>query len=232
MSLINASHDSLPYIDRPLTPTTTSRVNALINAELDPSHATAPHPSLPHLPPPVFTDLIIAELDRVSKGLPFSGGVDASRYEPQSAPSSLSDKYTDDANADADADGNGKTTSTQDAAADEWHNALRQAYTTCTHLSNRVTNLTLLSSFGQNSWLIGNSQMEGVLAQLERELVALKEETELTNRERKRKQVDVQEELERLERRWKDGVGKVLEIEVASEMVFRETLERRRLGQS
>ncbi|KAF3932051.1 hypothetical protein ABW20_dc0104838 [Dactylellina cionopaga] len=216
MSLINASHDSLPYIDRPLTPTTTSRVHSLIQAELDPSHSTAPHPSLAPLPSPVFSDLITPEFDRISQNQPFTGGVDASRYEPQSAPAVV-------------VAANDASSSAQD---EEWRSALQQAYTTSTHLSNRVTNLTLLSSFGQNSWLIGNSQMEGVLGQLERELVALKEETEATNRERKRKQVEIADEMEGLERRWKDGVGKVLQIEVASEMVFRETLEKRRAGHS
>ncbi|EWC45212.1 hypothetical protein DRE_06100 [Drechslerella stenobrocha 248] len=207
MSLINASHDSLPYIDRPLSPSTTARAHTLIHAELDPAHSTTPHPSLPVLPAPAFSDLITAELERVAQNRRFEGGVDASRYEAIVAPA-------------------------PDSSHQQWRSAVQQAYATSTHLANRVTNLTLLSSFGQNSWLIGNSQMEGVLAQLERELVALKEETEVTNRERKRKQVDVQDEMERLERRWKDGVGKVLEIEVASEMIFRETLEMRRAGQS
>ncbi|KAK6336536.1 hypothetical protein TWF696_002086 [Orbilia brochopaga] len=207
MSLINASHDSLPYIDRPLTPSTTARAHALITTELDPAHTSTPHPSLPSLPDASFTALVAAELERVAQGRPFTGGVDASRYESQSTPSAQS-------------------------SDEEWRAALQSAYATSTHLANRVTNLTLLSSFGANSWLVGNAQMEGVLGQLEREVVALKEETEVTNRERKRRQVEVQEEMERLERRWKDGVGKVLEIEVASDMVFRETLAMRRAGQS
>ncbi|KAF3920857.1 hypothetical protein ABW21_db0203230 [Orbilia brochopaga] len=194
-------------IDRPLTPSTTARVHTLIQAELDPAHTATPHPSLPSLPDASFTPLVAVELERVAQGLPFAGGVDASRYESQATPSAQSSE-------------------------EEWRTALQTAYSTSTHLANRVTNLTLLSSFGANSWLIGNSQMEGVLGQLEREIVALKEETEATNRERKRRQVDVQDEMERLERRWKDGVGKVLEIEVASEMVFRETLAMRRAGQS
>lgn len=69
-----------------------------------------------------------------------------------------------------------------------------------------------------------------MLAALENELVSLKEETEGLNRERKRKQVEVQPELEYLEKKWQEGIGRVLEIEVASEMVFRDTLERRRAG--
>ncbi|KAK6513467.1 hypothetical protein TWF281_005090 [Arthrobotrys megalospora] len=209
MSLINASHDSLPYIDRPLTPTTTSRANALIAAELKlgGEDTTSPHPSLPSLPEPSFSPFIQTELERISNSLPFTGGIDASRYEPQSLPSSSSPSLEE-----------------------AYKQSLQTSYTTTTHLQNRLTNLTLLSNFGQNAWLISNSQAEGILSSLERELVSLKEETELLNRDRKRKQVEVQPELEMLERKWQEGVGKVLEIEVASEMVFRETLGRRRGG--
>ncbi|KAK6514346.1 hypothetical protein TWF506_008741 [Arthrobotrys conoides] len=218
MSLVNASHDSLPYIDRPLTPSTTSKATGLIAAELkqlqsqsqsqaDGGDGTSGlHPSIPPLPPSNFTPFVEQELERISKGLPFTGGVDASRYEPQSLPSSEKEE-------------------------EEYKTLLQTSYTTTTHLQTRLTNLTLLSNFGQNAWLISNSQTEGVLAGLERELVALKEETELLNRERKRKQVEVQPEMEYLEKKWKEGVGRVLEIEVASEMVFRETLEKRRGGQ-
>lgn len=202
MSLTNASHDSLPYIDRPLTPSTTSAATALIAAEL--SDTSIPHPSLPPLPSPNFTPFVQQELERISNSLPFTGGIDASRYEPQSLPSSPEEE--------------------------EYKKLLQTSYTTTTHLQNRLTNLTLLSNFGQNAWLISNSQTEGVLAALENELVSLKEETEGLNRERKRKQVEVQPELEYLEKKWQEGIGRVLEIEVASEMVFRDTLERRRAG--
>ncbi|EGX50659.1 hypothetical protein AOL_s00075g85 [Orbilia oligospora ATCC 24927] len=205
MSLTNASHDSLPYIDRPLTPSATSKATALIAAELKQSDTSALHPSLPTFPSPNFTPFVEQELERISKNIPFTDGVDASRYEPQSLPPSSSEE--------------------------EYKKLLQTSYATTTHLQNRLTNLTLLSNFGQNAWLISNSQTEGVLASLEHELVSLKEETEILNRERKRKQVEVQPEMEYLEKKWKDGVGRVLEIEVASEMVFRETLEKRRSGQ-
>ncbi|KAK6332614.1 hypothetical protein TWF730_004274 [Orbilia blumenaviensis] len=212
MSLTIASHDSLPYIDRPLTPTTTAKATALINAELTGQGVdttTTPHPSLPPLNPPTFTPFIQAELERISNSLPFTGGIDPSRYEPQTLLPSNEDAEGEEA---------------------EYRQKLQTSYTTTTHLQNRVTNLTLLSNFGQNAWLISNSQAEGVLAGLERELVSLKEETEALNRERKRRQVDAQPEMELLEKRWQEGVGKVLEVEVASEMVFRETLARRRGG--
>ncbi|KAK6339211.1 hypothetical protein TWF718_008634 [Orbilia javanica] len=203
MSLTNASHDSLPYIDRPLTPSITSKATALVAAEL--GDTSVPHPSLPQFPSPNFSPFVEQELERISNSLPFTGGIDASRYEPQSLPSSSQEE-------------------------DEYKKLLQTSYTTTTHLQNRLTNLTLLSNFGQNAWLISNSQTEGVLSSLEKELASLKEETEILNRERKRKQVEVQPELEYLERKWQEGVGRVLEIEVASEMLFRETLEKRRGG--
>ncbi|KAK6507167.1 hypothetical protein TWF481_005616 [Arthrobotrys musiformis] len=204
MSLTNASHDSLPYIDRPLTPSTTSKATALIAAEL--GDTKTPHHSLPPLPPPNFSPFVEQELERIEKSLPFTGGIDASRYEPL-------------------------TLAVQDGE-DEYKQKLQSSYATTTHLQHRVTNLTLLSNFGQNAWLISNSQTEGVLAGLETELKTLKEETEALNRERKRRQVEVQPEMEYLEKKWQESVGRVLEIEVASEMVFRETLERRRAGRA
>jgi len=188
-------------IDKPLTPETTSLITSLITAELPSDHLTTPHPLLPDLAASSLSPAIQAELDRVDSKIPLTA-IDTARYSQLSAP-------TD---------------------SDELPSALQQAFSTSTHLSNRVTNLTLLSTFGQNSWLIGNSQMEGVLAELERELENVKEETNEVNRERKRKQVEVKDELERLEKRWREGVSKVLEVEVASELVFRETLERRRAG--
>src|SRR5205814_7786951 len=133
---------------------------------------------------PKFSPLIAAELERISSGKAIKNGVDQLRYESQNPPSS-------------------------NAPLEDYRAALQRAYSTSPHLSNRVTNLTLLSTFGQNSWLIGNSQLEGILEGLERELAAVKEETDEVNRERKRRQMDVQEELQRLDRRWKDGVGKV-----------------------
>ncbi|KAI5808489.1 Pre-mRNA-splicing factor SPF27 [Peziza echinospora] len=100
------------------------------------------------------------------------------------------------------------------------------------HLTTRNTNLTLLSTFGKNAWLVHNDQLEGELARTERELLETKGVCEGVNKERKGMQVVAgsggQEELERLERRWREGVGRVLRTEVAAEEVRREVLRVRR----
>jgi len=57
----------------------------------------------------------------------------------------------------------------------------------------------------------------------------LKTDCEVTNKERKGAQKDVEAELKRLEDRWKKAVGRVLEVELASEGLRREILEKQRV---
>lgn len=56
----------------------------------------------------------------------------------------------------------------------------------------------------------------------------LKTECELVNKERKGLQKDVEPELRSLEEKWRKGIGRVLEVEVAAEKVRAEILSRRR----
>lgn len=56
----------------------------------------------------------------------------------------------------------------------------------------------------------------------------LKTECELVNKERKGLQKDVEPELRGLEEKWRRGIGRVLEVEVAAEKVRAEILNRRR----
>ena len=61
--------------------------------------------------------------------------------------------------------------------------------------------------------------------------MALRTEVEVCNKERKGVQVDVHGEMKRLEERWKKAVGRVLEVELATEGLRREILlERQRAG--
>ncbi|KAF8252814.1 hypothetical protein K440DRAFT_657980 [Wilcoxina mikolae CBS 423.85] len=203
MSLIIASHDSLPYIESAPTASELTTITSLITAELSPDASTTLHPSLPEAYEPRFTPLFHSELDRVSRGEPFSGGVDLSRYEPPTAPEDAS-------------------------SPSAWEPVLQSAYVSSSHLSTRLTNLSLLSEFGKNAWLIHNSQLEEILKKLEEELMNLRTDCEVTNKERKGAQKDVEVELKRLEDRWKKAVGRVLEVELASEGLRREILEKQR----
>ncbi|KAK0517417.1 hypothetical protein JMJ35_000572 [Cladonia borealis] len=100
MPLINPSHDSLPYIDRPPTPTSTAHAHTLIRSSLPPD-TTSPHPLLP--PSPLDTiphsPLIQLELARLSTTLtpPPLVGIDLSRYENRTLPPEGTELDTEEA---------------------------------------------------------------------------------------------------------------------------------------
>jgi pre-mRNA-splicing factor SPF27 len=175
----------------------------LIAAQLPNDHAANPHPSLAPLPDVIFSDMFRQEIARVAAGESRQEGIDTSRYEPPEEPSSESDEAT-------------------------LKQALRAAYVANTFLSDRHANLQLLDELGKNAWLIGNFQTEEVLQGLERELAGLKSEAELVNRARKTAQEQSKGELVTLQENWKRGVGKVLEIQVATNQLRQEILEHRR----
>lgn len=61
---------------------------------------------------------------------------------------------------------------------------------------------------------MGNSQLEDLLRGVEKELVEAREAVEGVNRERKGAQEGRRGEMEGLERGWRKGVGRVVEVEV------------------
>ncbi|KAL8800398.1 MAG: hypothetical protein Q9182_005200 [Xanthomendoza sp. 2 TL-2023] len=187
------SHDSLPYIDPPPPPTgphSLSAATTLLNSLLPPTHKTTPHPSLPPLlPPPPSTPLAQTEQTRIANKVPLTA-IDTTRYELPSTPTTGT-----------------ATLSTQ----------LKQAYTSSHYLRLRSQHLALLSSYGTNAWLIGNSQLEDILREIEKEVVDARAEVEDVNRGRKKMQEGSRGEMEGLERGWREGVGRVVEVEVAVE---------------
>ncbi|KAL8844583.1 MAG: hypothetical protein Q9176_001095 [Flavoplaca citrina] len=207
MPLTTASHDSLPYIDPPPLengPYSLSAATALINSLLPPSHTQTLHPSLPPLPPTNLTPLAQAEQDRIAAKEPLTG-IDLSRYELDSSnPSSPP-----------------PSTSTPDLQQKN----LQEAYTSSTYLHSRAQHLALLDKYGKNAWLVGNSQLEDLLRRTEKELAETRGEVERVNGERKRVQEGAKGEMEGLERGWREGVGKVVEVEIAVA-----DLEGRRMG--
>ena len=64
------------------------------------------------------------------------------------------------------------------------------------------------------------------------EIEAARIELEGVERERREKQASVQGEVESLERGWREGVGRLIEVLAAAEGVKGEILERRRMGAS
>lgn len=218
MPLTNAIHESLPYIDSEPSASERASALALILAEVEASssengsEATSSsettHPSLSSLPPQTFSPLILSELSRIESKEPITG-ISTAHYESQDAPS-LS------------------PSSPETLAA--WRAALQNAYTSQSHLSIRLSNLSLLETYGKNTWLESNRQLEDILRALERELEERKGEIDRVVIERKNAQEAVGGEVKGLEEGWRRGVGRVLETEVAAEGVRREVLERRRGG--
>jgi len=211
MSLTNAVHDSLPYIDAEPTPSERASALALIAAEVG-SEKIESHPSLPPPAPQHFSQLIGSELLRIENKQPLKA-IDLTRYEALEPP--ITSPHSDE-----------KSPETLIA----WREALQKAYTSQSYLVGRTTNLALLEKYGKNAWLIGNSQLEAVLRELERELAERKVEIDGVVIERKNAQEAVGGEVKGLEEAWKRGVGRVLETEVAAEGLRREILGRRREG--
>ena len=88
-------------------------------------------------------------------------------------------------------------------------------------------NLDLLEEFGKNAWLISNSQMEDILRNLEKELSQRRGEVENVNKARKAAQEGSKAELSGLEEMWRLGIGKIIEVEVATDGLKREMQDRR-----
>jgi pre-mRNA-splicing factor SPF27 len=93
-----------------------------------------------------------------------------------------------------------------------------------------MTQLGLLEKFGKNAWLVGNSQLEDILKDIETELADVRKQQEEVETLRRSQQESVQGEITTLEDTWKKGVGRVLETEVAAEGLKQQILERRREG--
>lgn len=136
------------------------------------------------------------------------GGMDVSRYEAPDNPAADTDE-------------------------DAWRQHLRSAYVSSTYLLGRQANLALLDEYGKNAWLVSNSQMEYILQELEQELDRVKSEIETVNKARKQAQEQSRGELLALEETWKSGIGKILEIQVATDNLRQLILEsRRKSGQA
>jgi pre-mRNA-splicing factor SPF27 len=143
------------------------------------------------------------EYTRLASKLPISG-ISTSRYEALTA------------------------SSTQDLP--EWQQTLAQAYTSQTYLSSRLTQLQRLETSGKEEWLASNETLVAILSRLEKELQGTKEGIDRVVLERQAAQEAVKGEIETLERSWKEGVGRVLETEVAAEELRGRVLEERRAG--
>lgn len=202
-------------IDTEVTPTQRTSILAQIAAARSPDASTTLHPSIPSSSPPSFSPLIEAELERVAQKAPLNG-IDLTPYESSAleAPTNTS-PHSDEKDPELLA---------------QWRTTLQRAYGLNTYLQGRYTNLSLLETYGKNAWLISNAQLEEELKSLTRELEVLKNEAENVEEGRRRRQEGVRAEMEGLDASWKNGVEKIVEVELAVEGLRREVLERKRAG--
>ena len=146
MPLIQSSVNALPFIDPAPSSEAFTSANALIQAELESEDSSTLHPSITAAREPRFSELVQGEHERILAGQPKQGGIDLSRYEASAleAPSNTS-PHSDEKSPELLA---------------KWRETLQRAYGLNTYLNGRVTNLSLLETYGKTAWLIGNSQLE------------------------------------------------------------------------
>ncbi|KAH0527743.1 hypothetical protein TsFJ059_002692 [Trichoderma semiorbis] len=205
MAVPPAYHESLPYIDPEPSSEALSAARALIAAEQ--STFSPPPPSSSSTPPqePKFSPAIAAELARIASSTP-SQPLDLSRYEAQELPPPPTKKSTRSKKS---------TTTTSSSSVEASRQPLSNAFISSSYLSSRAQNLSLLDSHGRNAWLLSNYHLEAELRSIERDLAATKRDMDLLNAARASRQNEVKGEMQGLEQNWREGVGRVLETEIA-----------------
>ena len=92
---------------------------------------------------------------------------------------------------------------------------LKHAYTALCYAQDRYENLTLLSEYGRNQWLIGNDNLEQDLKQLELEVENERRLIDTINAERRAQQSNVKTTFDYLESRWREGIRNVVDVNIA-----------------
>jgi pre-mRNA-splicing factor SPF27 len=201
-------------VDAPLSDAERNAIVSQIHAERPSDHAAALHPKVSTSYEPKFSAAVEAEHDRLSKGLerPPGSGIDLTRYDNVEPPKQTT-PHSDEDKPDQ---------------VQQWRSALQKAYTNSAYISGRLTNLSLLETYGKNAWLIGNNQLETLLKDLEKDFAEAKRELERVEQERKTRQEYVQGEMMMLEQSWKKGVRSVVEVQIATEELRQQVLEKKR----
>ncbi|KAI0252636.1 breast carcinoma amplified sequence 2 [Lactifluus subvellereus] len=184
--------DSLPYYDNDLEihPILREKVQHELAVETQKIQQETLHPLVP---PPlelfVNNPLLAAELGRVAARQPLAA-IDTSRYQ--------------------------LTSSSTPSSHEEWKSALDGAYVQLEHQRIRHNNLALLQQYGSNAWRIHNYLLETDTNKSEKLLEELKEQTTRLNRDRKKSQTRLGDQLTLLESRWTELISSILQIEMAN----------------
>ncbi|KAF2665906.1 hypothetical protein BT63DRAFT_416342 [Microthyrium microscopicum] len=207
------SSDYIPQIDLPPSEAMRASLLSQVEAERPSNFATTLHPLVDTSYTPTFSPLIDAEHKSLQSDTPKERGIDLSRYESDALePPNQTFPTSDEERPEF---------------LNEWRETLRRAYASSTYLSGRNTNLALLETYGKNSWLVSNWQLEAELKALDTELADTKRQAEELTEERRAKQEAAGAEMAVLEESWKRAVGGVVEVQVATEVLRGEVLEKR-----
>ncbi|KZT06367.1 breast carcinoma amplified sequence 2 [Laetiporus sulphureus 93-53] len=185
-----AIFDSLPYYDNDIEqhPILKEKVEKELAREAKPPQTL--HPRVPPAPQ-LFANhpLLEAELTRIESHQPLVP-LDTTRYQLP-GPSHPDNE-------------------------DEWKTALSNAHAQLEHQRLRHQNLSLLQSYGANSWRIHNYLTEADAKNIEKALEDLRNLTTEVNRERKNFQTRIGNQLTSLETRWTELISSILQIEMAN----------------
>lgn len=91
---------------------------------------------------------------------------------------------------------------------------LKTAYTALEYTLSRADAVAALAQYGRVQWLVGNDELDRELKQVDKRLLAAKQSLETVNIGRKRKQNDVADTLQYLEKRWKGLLGDLVDVGV------------------
>lgn len=177
-----------PDIDHEPSTEALDAARALIAAE----QATFAPSDLPEAKEPTFSPVVQTEIARAASSTPLEP-LNLSRYETQDLPAD------------------------QQSSSEDLRRPLQNSFVSSSYLNSRLDNLTLLDKSGKNAWLVANYQLEAELRSIESELAATKREIDVLNAARASRQNEVKAEMLGLEETWRNGVGRVLETEVAVE---------------
>ncbi|KAI9636689.1 Pre-mRNA-splicing factor SPF27 [Dioszegia hungarica] len=187
--------DALPYYDKQVEvpgefpASAKAAAQALIEAELRQTPQIASDD--PRLPPDVAVFPKSAGLTQLLENYESHPirGIDASKYAPPSA-----------------AEG----ASLEDLVAAERQGRIGEG-----HMDLRNDNISVLSNYGPNAYLVRNYQLNSQLTELNSVLGDLKEQVTEVNRKRRVFQEDTGVHLGKLESRWQDLISSTVQLEMA-----------------
>ncbi|RHZ53187.1 hypothetical protein Glove_449g7 [Diversispora epigaea] len=98
---------------------------------------------------------------------------------------------------------------------ESWKKAVDNSKSQLNHQNLRSYNLELLQKYGANAWRVHNFQLEHELQQYQKTLEEYKQNILELNKQRKSEQLQAGSQIENLELKWTEIIGKTLQVEVA-----------------